>query len=376
MTGSDAAGLPGVRLGADAQPPVPFRLAEKEAMPTTSPGTAGLPLLPPELPVRESVRENEGRWRSPPAHHFTAAGDADLRELAEAATAPLSVIVQVTKRCDFGCVFCSETLHDARPDPGPARRHPGEPGRRAAGVPAAGSRCCAATCPRSSTCTPGSSSACRPTPPAAWPWRRELAGKVAFVNIGFDGPRATFSRVRGDYDKAMAGLRAFVAAGLPVSLSAVVLRSTLHALPYLYQIADVLDAGKLKLILPLRKGNALGLAEREFITVDEARDAFGRLTELRALHDWRPAVRMTPWTAETEGHMIVVEPSGTPRPGRSMTSPTCSSASATCCRSRSPGSGTATPTRPTTSPSTSAPASTPPRAAARDADLHQHGLAR
>ena len=92
------------------------------------------------------------------------------------------------------------------------------------------------------------------------------------------------------------------------------LRSTLHALPYLYQIADVLDAGKLKLILPLRKGNALGLAEREFITVDEARDAFGRLTELRAIHDWRPAVRMTPWTAETEGHMIVVEPNGR-RPG-------------------------------------------------------------
>ena len=77
-----------------------------------------------------------------------------------------------------------------------------------------------------------------------------------------------------------------------------------------YQIADVLDAGKLKLILPLRKGNALGLAEREFITVEEAHDAFGRLTELRAVHDWRPAVRMTPWVPETEGHMIVIEPDG------------------------------------------------------------------
>jgi MoaA/NifB/PqqE/SkfB family radical SAM enzyme len=109
----------------------------------------------------------------------------------------------------------------------------------------------------------------------------------------------------------MTGVRAFAAAGLPMSLSAVVLRSTLHALPYLYQIADVLDAGKLKLILPLRKGNALGLAEREFITVEEAREAFGRLAELREVHDWRPAVRMTPWTAQTEGHMIVVEPDGT-----------------------------------------------------------------
>jgi MoaA/NifB/PqqE/SkfB family radical SAM enzyme len=137
-----------------------------------------------------------------------------------------------------------------------------------------------------------------------------LAGKVAFVNIGFDGPRSTFSRVRGDYDKAMTGVRAFLEAGLPISLSAVVLRSTVHALPYLYQIADVLDAGKLKLILPLRKGNALGLPEREFISVDEAHEAFDRLTELRVTHDWRPAVRMTPWIPETEGHMIVIEPNG------------------------------------------------------------------
>jgi MoaA/NifB/PqqE/SkfB family radical SAM enzyme len=108
----------------------------------------------------------------------------------------------------------------------------------------------------------------------------------------------------------MTGVRAFINAGIPISLSAVVQRSGLHGLPYLYQIADVLDAGKLKLILPLRKGNALGMDEREFISESEARAAFEHLTELRSIHDWRPAVRLTPWTADTEGHMIVIEPDG------------------------------------------------------------------
>src|SRR5436190_711926 len=93
-----------------------------------------------------------------------------------------------------------------------------------------------------------------------------MVGKVAFVNVGLEGPRSTTNRVRGDYDQVMAGIRALVAHGLPLSLSAVVYRSTLHALPFTYQIADVLGAGKLKLILPLRKGNALGLEEHEFIT--------------------------------------------------------------------------------------------------------------
>lgn len=138
----------------------------------------------------------------------------------------------------------------------------------------------------------------------------QLAGKIEFANIGFDGPREIFRRVRGDYDKVLSGVYAFRDAGIPISFSAVVLRSTLHGLPYLVQIADVVGAGKVKLILPLRKGNALNLDEHEFITVKEAEDHFDRLAELRTIHHWAPAIRMTPWTEATEGHMIVIEPNG------------------------------------------------------------------
>jgi MoaA/NifB/PqqE/SkfB family radical SAM enzyme len=266
----------------------------------------GMPLMP----VREEPAVSDGISFTG-AHHFTLSRDADISALAEASTAPLSVIVQVTKRCDFGCVFCSETLQlpDAtlgqletmRDNLAGVHRvflSGGEPLLRRdlteivdmfaafiIGLPTNATRGVAVA--------------------------PKLAGKIAFANIGFDGPRATFHRVRGDYDKVMTGVRAFINADIPISLSAVVQRSGLHALPYLYQIADVLDAGKLKLILPLRKGNALGMDEHEFLAVDEARDVFERLTELRAIHDWRPAVRLTPWTAETEGHMIVIEPDGT-----------------------------------------------------------------
>lgn len=268
-----------------------------------------LPLLPvPDIP--NTAHRQVGSVAFTSGHHFALVDHDDPRMLAESATAPLSVILQVTKRCDFGCVFCSETLQMG--DPTLARLDTvrghlsgvqrvflsgGEPLLRR-DLPEIVDMFAEFIIGLPTNATRGVTAAPR------------LAGKVAFVNIGFDGPRATFSRVRGDYDKTMSGVRAFAAAGLPISLSAVVLRSTLHALPYLCQIADVLDAGKLKLILPLRKGNALGLAEREFIGVDEARETFDRLTELRTTHDWRPAVRLTPWTEATEGHMIVVEPNG------------------------------------------------------------------
>jgi len=244
------------------------------------------------------------------AHHFTAAGGADVEGLAAVATAPLSVILQVTKRCNFDCNFCSETLQ--LPDPtlveldeiranlAGVRRvflSGGEPLLRRdfidivdmysefiVGVP--------------TNATRGVRLA------------KQLAGKVAFVNVGLEGPRSTTNRVRGDYDQVLAGIYAFLEYGLPLSLSSVVLRSTLHALPFTYQLADAFSAGKLKLILPLRKGNGLELADHEFIGLDEAEQTFAELSRLRAVHDWRPALRMTAWTAQTEGHMILVEPTG------------------------------------------------------------------
>jgi MoaA/NifB/PqqE/SkfB family radical SAM enzyme len=243
-------------------------------------------------------------------HHFILAAPLGLDAVVAGATGPLSVIVQVTKRCNFDCSFCSETLQE--PDPTletleRIRDHlagvprvflsGGEPLLRrdfvdvvdmfagtVIGVP--------------TNATRGLEHAGR------------LAGKIAFVNVGLEGPRATTNRVRGDYDAVMAGVRAFQDAGLPLSLSAVVYRSTLMALPFTYQIADLLDAGKLKLILPLKKGNALDLADHEFLTVEEATAAFERLAELRTVHDWRPALRLTAWTPDTEGHMIVVSPRG------------------------------------------------------------------
>jgi MoaA/NifB/PqqE/SkfB family radical SAM enzyme len=270
-----------------------------------NPVAIGMPVMPAseECPVSDGISFTS-------AHHFALSRDTDILALAEAASVPLSVIVQVTKRCDFGCTFCSETLQ--RPDPTP--RDLETIRDNLAGVPrvflSGGEPLLRRDLIDIVEMFSGSIIGLPTNATRGMVMAPQLAGKIAFANIGFDGPRATFRRVRGDYDKVMTGVRAFINAGIPISLSAVVQRSGLHGLPYLCQIADVLDAGKLKLIMPLRKGNALGMDEREFLTIDEARETFDRLQDLRTLHDWRPALRLTPWTAATKGHMIVIEPDG------------------------------------------------------------------
>lgn len=272
--------------------------------------TLGTPTVPP----RRHKDLGVGVGYAFNGQHFDAPADADIATIASTLDKPLSVIVQVTKRCDFDCSFCSEIVQI--PDPtldqldtirqnlaGVARvfLSGGEPllrkdfgevvdifsGHHIVAVPTNATH--------------------------AMDHARNIAGKIAYANVGFEGPRATFRRVRGDYDKTMAGVRALQDAGIPLALSAVVYRSTLSALPYTVQIADVLDATKVKLILPLRKGNSLNLADHEFITTSEAETTFARLTEQRAEMQWSPALRLTAWTPENEGHMIVVEPNGTAR---------------------------------------------------------------
>ena len=244
-------------------------------------------------------------------HNFEAMEGFDVGKAIEGFTSPLSVILQVTRRCNFDCAFCSEIAQMNEPNleeldlmrrnlQGTQRvfLSGGEPLIRKdfADIADMFSKDFIVGLPTNAT-------------PAAVV-AKKLVGKVAFVNIGLDGPRAITNRVRGDFDKVLRGIYRFKEVGLPLSFSAVALRSTLSGLPYLYQIADILEAGKLKLILPIRKGNGLFLADSEFISEEEAGNLFRDLLELRKQFDWRPALRMTTWTPQNEGYSILIYPNG------------------------------------------------------------------
>ncbi|MFJ9847629.1 radical SAM protein [Kitasatospora sp. NPDC101155] len=267
----------------------------------------GMPTVPPQL-----TRDMGNGLTFTSGHHFALAPALEVDLFLERLFGPLSVIAQITKRCNFDCNMCSET----KMLPDPTLQELERMRDNLAGVPRiflsggepllrrdfgdivdmfadAGHVLAVPT-----NATKGLQHA------------KRMAGKVAFANIGLEGPRATTNRVRGDYDEVMRGVRAPQEAGIPLSLSTVVFRSTLDTLQFTCQIGNVLDVGKVKFILPLRKGNALDLDENEFISEDEAARAFDRLLDLRSVHDWRPALRMTTWTPENEGHMIVVEPNG------------------------------------------------------------------
>ncbi len=226
--------------------------------------------------------------------------------------APLSVIFQITRRCDLSCIFCSEI--ERIPDPsietiirisknliGTKRIYlsGGEPllrtdiediintfyGKFIIGLP---------------------TNAIQLNDKKA----KLIKEKVNFVTVGLDGPRNITNKIRGDYDKIMQGIKLLKKYEIPLALCSVILLSTKESIFYACQIADVLEAKKFKLILPIPKGNALNMPNMEYITNQEAIELFNQIREMKSVLGWKTKITLTSWTKKVEGYSILIYPNG------------------------------------------------------------------
>lgn len=245
-------------------------------------------------------------WR---AHEFTTATGHTVSEAS--ASAPLSVIVQVTRRCQLSCSFCSESQE--YPDPSFAELETlcgnlqgvrriylsgGEPLLRddifdlidmyRARFPVVGlpTNCLLVS------------------PEVA----KRLRGTVSYVNAGLDGPPAINNRVRGGYDQIIAGIGRLRDSAVEVSLSTVVLGVTLPYLEYVVAVADAFGVKKTKFAMPVPRGRAISLQSTDLVSREAAEAKFRQLVSLKELMGWRPRVKLTFWDASTEGYAILVYP--------------------------------------------------------------------
>lgn len=225
---------------------------------------------------------------------------------------PLSVILQVTRQCNFSCVFCSETEKMAEPTIEEIQRMKDN----LRGVPrvylSGGEPLLRKDLPDVLDMFYGDFVVGLPTNAVIHTSEliQILKEKVDFVNIGMDGPRNVTTRIRGDYDKIMKGIRRFQEYGIPLSLSCVVLSSTKNAVLFTCQIADLMEARKLKLILPIPKGNALDLPESEYLSQKEAEVLFAEVKKAKETYGWTPKITLTAWGPDVEGYSLLVYPDG------------------------------------------------------------------
>lgn len=225
---------------------------------------------------------------------------------------PLSVILQVTRRCNFSCVFCSET--DKMDDP--TLEELQKIRDNLYGVPriylSGGEPLLRKDLPEILDMFYGSFIVGLPTNAIIHTpeLMKILKERVDFVNIGLDGPRNVTTRIRGDYDKIMKGIHRFKEYGISLSFSCVVLSSTKDAVLFTCQIADLMDAKKLKLILPIPKGNALNLPTSEYLSLEESKALFMDVRKAKDAYGWTPKITLTTWGPDVEGYSLLMYPDG------------------------------------------------------------------
>ena len=237
--------------------------------------------------------------------------EADVNELLSTLNRPLSVILQITRNCHFDCEFGSEK--DQMPDPSIDELKIFEKNLElvpriflSGGEPLTRNDFKEIVEIFSERHILG-----LPTNAVASEKNMEIIkrNKIS-VNVGLDGPRAITSRVRGDYDFIMKGLKGFIKNDIPFSLTAVVLRSTLDSILYTCQMADALGARKMKFVLPIPKGNALKLDKSEYITETEAIAVCDKINEAKIKFGWKTVYTFSIWNKKTDGYSILVYPNG------------------------------------------------------------------
>lgn len=264
-----------------------------------------------EQPIHTARLSREELLHNPATCRFEAKSPERVIAESETSRAPLSVILQVTRRCNFNCVFCSET----RPMPDPTLSDLEIMRKNLSGVRriflSGGEPLLRSDLPAIAEMFGGDFILGLPT-------NGSLTGRVvpdllrniSFVNIGFEGPRNITNRVRGDYEAILSGIRRFQELGASLSLCCVVLGSTVESVPFTCQMGDLLGVNKVKLVLPIRKGNAVELPREDYLSLKDTRTLYVRLRDLKDEYGWTPRFAMTPWTEETEGYSMLVQPNG------------------------------------------------------------------
>ncbi|MEA3229658.1 MAG: radical SAM protein [archaeon] len=225
---------------------------------------------------------------------------------------PLTVTLQITRKCDLHCIYCSESGHIPEPS-----------GNRLAemienlngvdriiisgGEPTLHKDLFSVLklCKKNFNIVAMASNAINIDLGLA----KKLSGYVDYIDVTIDGPRNIHNKIRGSYDRIIRGLWNLKQAGVEFSIVAVLLEENKEHMPYIAQIADTLGAKKLKILSPIPKGRGKTIVSKR-LGSEEIVELFENLKKKKESLGWNVRITMTDWEMIREGHALLIHPDG------------------------------------------------------------------
>lgn len=136
-----------------------------------------------------------------------------------------------------------------------------------------------------------------------------LKDLVHYVDVTVDGPRRQHDAIRGNYDKVIRGLRRLAEEEIPLSVICVYMRQNRKVINYIAQTGDIFGAKKVKILTTIPKGYSKNLFD-DFTTGQELEELYDYLQQEKQRNGWTPRITIADWMRIGEGHAILVEPDG------------------------------------------------------------------
>jgi MoaA/NifB/PqqE/SkfB family radical SAM enzyme len=136
-----------------------------------------------------------------------------------------------------------------------------------------------------------------------------LRDLVDYVDVTVDGPRRQHDAIRGNYDKVIRGLRRLAEEEIPLSVICVYMKQNRTAINYIAQTGDIFGAKKVKILTTIPKGYSKNLFD-DFTTGQELEELYDYLEREKQRNGWTPRITIADWMRIGEGHAILIEPNG------------------------------------------------------------------
>ena len=225
---------------------------------------------------------------------------------------PLTVTLQITRKCNISCIYCSES--EFIPDPSTENLEKiienmngvsrviisgGEPTLRKDLVHIL--ECCNNTFDIVAM-------ACNAVNIDS-KLIQDISKYVNYLDVTIDGPRNIHNGIRGSYDKIMQSLWNLKKEGIDFSIVMVLLEENKDYISYVAQIADVLGAKKLKILSPIPKGRGKNILSKR-LSSKKIRELFDDLKKMKETLGWNVRITLTDWEYIDEGHALLIHPNG------------------------------------------------------------------
>ncbi|UPT68023.1 MAG: radical SAM protein [Sphingobacteriales bacterium JAD_PAG50586_3] len=136
-----------------------------------------------------------------------------------------------------------------------------------------------------------------------------LKDLVDYVDITVDGPRKQHDMIRGKYSDVIRGIRRVAEANIPLSIICVYLPGNRDAINYICHTGDIFEAVKVKILTPIPKGMSINIFD-DFVTGNELVELKRYLQSEKEKNGWKSRITITDWMKVGKGHAILIEPDG------------------------------------------------------------------